>query len=491
MTLDFDLDSNMSEESDYFRKFIDDDIVQVMADETNRYHSLLTRNRPPGTSKMKKWVDVCLQEMIVFLALTLLMPHTSKHRMRDYWATDAYIYTPIYGNFMPRDRYQDIYRFLHFTDNEMRDRNSNDRLWKIRDVLEMVRERFKKYFYPFQKLVVDESLVLFKGRLIFKQYIRTKRHRFGIKIYVICDCKTGYVLDIVIYTGTDVDIPANDPLGHSGAVVKTLMDPYWNAGHILYTDNYYTSPGLSTYLHDNNTGLVGTVRDSRKGMPKFPKGIKRGEAVFRKKAHHLLVKWKDRKEFNLLSGIHTGQMISTGKQDYRTRETIYKPDVIVDYMKNMRLVNKSDMQIGYVACTRRTMKWYKKALFHIIDVCMLNAYNLYKFHTKQSISLRYFSLNVCKQLLTKYGQFQRTAKGKFVEQPETSRLAPRQWCQTHFLDRLPETQKGKLSQRTCHVCANTKNIEERRRKLVTTWCPTCGVGLCLPCFKIYHSYNEF
>lgn len=42
---------------------------------------------------------------------------------------------------------------------------------------------FTKYFTPFQKLVIDESLVLFRGRLLFRQYIKSKAHRFGIKLF--------------------------------------------------------------------------------------------------------------------------------------------------------------------------------------------------------------------------------------------------------------------------------------------------------------------
>ena len=57
-------------------------------------------------------------------------------------------------------------------------------------------------FLPFQDLVIDESMVLFKGRLIFKQYIRTKGHRFGTKLFVLCDCETGYVLDYIVSTGS-------------------------------------------------------------------------------------------------------------------------------------------------------------------------------------------------------------------------------------------------------------------------------------------------
>ena len=37
-----------------------------------------------------------------------------------------------------------------------------------------------------------------------------------------------------------------------------------NKGHILFTDNYYTSPSLATHLLQNSTHLCGTVRSNRK-----------------------------------------------------------------------------------------------------------------------------------------------------------------------------------------------------------------------------------
>ena len=98
-----------------------------------------------------------------------------------------------------------------------------------------------------------------KGRLIFKQYIPSKRHRFGINFFVLCDCETGIILDMIVYTGSDIDIPTNYPLGVSGAIVKKMMDPYMGKGQILYTDNWYTSPALCSFMHTNKTGTCGTV----------------------------------------------------------------------------------------------------------------------------------------------------------------------------------------------------------------------------------------
>ena len=74
---------------------------------------------------------------------------------------------------MKRDRYLHILRYLHFTDNRNEpDRTDEnlDRLWKIRDLLEILNATFSKFYNPSENLAIDE-VVSFMGRMIFKQYI--------------------------------------------------------------------------------------------------------------------------------------------------------------------------------------------------------------------------------------------------------------------------------------------------------------------------------
>ncbi|KAK3891412.1 hypothetical protein Pcinc_004711 [Petrolisthes cinctipes] len=108
------------------------------------------------------------------------------------------------------------------------------------------------------------------GCLSVKQYIPSKRLRFGINIFVLCAIETGYILDYVIYSASDFDVNKSNPLGFSGSVVKVLMNRYLCENHVLYTDNCYTSPALTMYLKDHGVGTVGTVRTYRKHYPQFP-----------------------------------------------------------------------------------------------------------------------------------------------------------------------------------------------------------------------------
>ena len=68
----------------------------------------------------------------------------------------------------------------------MTDENS-DRLWTVRNLFEILNEAFSKFYSPSEHLAVDEVIILFKRRVIFRHYIPKKHKRFGIKIYKLCD----------------------------------------------------------------------------------------------------------------------------------------------------------------------------------------------------------------------------------------------------------------------------------------------------------------
>lgn len=120
--------------------------------------------------------------MYVFLAVNILMARNKKLQIQDYWSTDKLLHQDIFGKMMSRDRYLILLCSIHFCDNSQQVKG--DRLYKINMVLTDIQKQFKDAFIPFSNVAIDESLVLWKGRLSFKQYIKTKRHRFGIKLYL-------------------------------------------------------------------------------------------------------------------------------------------------------------------------------------------------------------------------------------------------------------------------------------------------------------------
>ncbi|GLV33286.1 hypothetical protein CBL_20093 [Carabus blaptoides fortunei] len=50
-------------------------------------------------------------------------------------------------------------------------------------------------------------------------------------MFVCCDVETGFVLDIIVYTGSQTEIDNDSNIGMSGSVVKTIMQNYLEKGH--------------------------------------------------------------------------------------------------------------------------------------------------------------------------------------------------------------------------------------------------------------------
>ena len=121
---------------------------------------------------MSNWQNVTFAEMYTFLAITMLTGLVHKNRIRDYWSTDPLMSTPIFGQYFKRNRYQDILHYIHFANNE--DIARNDRLEKSRPIIDDFKRKFSNCMNPTQNLCIDESLLLWKGRLDFKQYMPSK-----------------------------------------------------------------------------------------------------------------------------------------------------------------------------------------------------------------------------------------------------------------------------------------------------------------------------
>lgn len=70
---------------------------------------------------------------------------------------------------MSRNRYLLIMRCLHFSKNPQRGESGfGDRLHKIRFVQDYMNDKMDEIYYPGKELSVDESMMLWRGRLIFR-----------------------------------------------------------------------------------------------------------------------------------------------------------------------------------------------------------------------------------------------------------------------------------------------------------------------------------
>ena len=153
----------------------------------------------------------------------------------SYWSQDMR-YPPV-ADIMPRGRFQKLKRYLHIVDNMTYDANVPDKLFKIRPVLEKVRNQCL-LIQPEECHAVDEQIIPSKTRYSkIRQYNPKKPNKGGFKNLVRAGA-SGIIYDFYIYGGKLEQDPVTDVfenLQKSAQVVARLCKDLPNhANHKLF-----------------------------------------------------------------------------------------------------------------------------------------------------------------------------------------------------------------------------------------------------------------
>ncbi|XP_068118319.1 piggyBac transposable element-derived protein 4-like [Hyperolius riggenbachi] len=478
-----DMTGNMSP-VDVFQQFVNDDFLQFIVEQTNLYAAQFIESHPRSTYT-RKWTPTNLPELKVFLGLTFNMGLTKKSQLAMYWSTNPIHHTPLYSSTMPKLRYQMIMRFLHFNDNSQNkspDNAGRDRLFKLRPLINHLNSKFSEICVPGREIAIDESLMPFHGRLGFKQFIPSKRARYGVKLYKLCESGSGYTFAFRIYEGRDSLLQPEGCLadmGANGKIVVDLMTPLLNKGYHLFVDNFYTSLPLFKFLFSADTVACGTIRANRKGFPQevLKKKLKKGETCSLCSNEVLALKYKDKKDVLMLSTMHTeGTVLVTSRRS----ETV-KPIAIDDYNKHMGAVDLSDQMLAPYLVARKTKSWYKKVGIYLLQMAMFNAHVAYR-KAGNTGSYLQFQEQIIASFL--FGSGTTPVRSDQSQCEDIIRL-----CDRHFMEALPPNPLKKYPQKRCKVCA-----KHQIRKDTRYYCPDCpsNPGLCFtPCYKIYHTVTNY
>ena len=107
--------------------------------------------------------------------------------------------------------------------------------------MDYVSRRCKLAFEAGPSLSLDETLVRAFGRMKFKVRILTKAARYGIKIYVLADATTSYVMNILVYTGQYTYQTNNEDTKKTIKICKELLNAYKELHLVVYIDWFYIS----------------------------------------------------------------------------------------------------------------------------------------------------------------------------------------------------------------------------------------------------------
>ncbi|CAK1553248.1 unnamed protein product [Leptosia nina] len=467
-----------------FEQIWNTSIIDHIVTETNNYARQLQDQRAQKrSSRISRWKEATREEIWRFLSILMLQSLVVNNVEKEYWyPSNDHLRIGNFNKIMTHNRFLLIKRCLHFIDNSSLPARPS-KLDKIMPVIAHLNDKFSTLYLPEQNLAIDESLLLWQGRLSFAQKIATKRAREGIKSYEICESRTGYLWKMEIYTGKRhlyapqeaCPVPiegqkAEHRLNNATSqIVLNLMRPLLGKGHTLVMDNYYNSPLLSRLLKaKHRTDTMGTLRLSREFIPeglktKTKKNMKSGEVCFSSTKDICVLVYMDKNIVPMISTFHPPEVGGKSKYGYYK----YKPKVIADYNLSMGGIDQKDQLLSSYPIERnRNLSWYKKLFRRLLNVSIHNASVIYNHGRTGSHKLvnRSFRLQLLTEMLKKYSP----------DTPQTPQQPQPPPSQMH----LPV----KVKTQRCRLCYRNK---VRR---TTVWrCGTCQVNLCIDgCYAVHH-----
>jgi hypothetical protein len=158
-----------------------------------------------------------------------------------------------------------------------------------------------------------------------------------------------------------------------------LVENYLDKGHHVFADRLYSSVPLVNELDRQGTGYTGTLIRSRQQLPRAVRGahfkMNKGETQAWRDGKKLVLAWRDKgKPTAMISTVCSSCMTTVRSR----RGNRVKPLVIDQYNQSMGGVDKADQYSCYYSFGRKSIKWWRKLMFWLLEVSIVNAYILYK-----------------------------------------------------------------------------------------------------------------
>ena len=365
-----------------------------------------------------------------------------------------------------------------------------DPLYKVRPALRMCQCTFLEQYIPGREMSIDEAMVKYKGR-VFRQYMPKKPVKWGIKVWMIAEPKTGYVSNFEVYLGK---APSNEHDGQSLGTrfVLNLGKPFHHSNHHLYFNNFFNSQEMMDELLKVGTYACGTLRANRYPPP-YKEGraaikLKRGETRQLQKGNQPVTVWFDKRQVAVLSSNFSPNQTVTVQR--RSKEPPHIRDVgipapIRTYNQFMGGVDLNDQMRSYYPSGRSGKKWWCYLFWFLLDVS-INTLIMERLSPHCQLSrgcrsLLPFKLELAKQLI---GGF--CGRKKYPGQ----KIKYSSMAKSMALANLSGHQEVKFTgrKRACVNCASYgSKILSGRTPETTYGCNRCGVNLCQSgCFLQYH-----
>ena len=393
---------NVHTPGQYFKLFFDSSIVASFVSATNVY----------GIRKYKtSWTEVTSIIVYKLFAVLIYMGIVKQPVQRSHWSKNEKFRSSWVNRQLSRCVFERVWSSFHFEDVtnltqiEREKKTKNNPFWQVSNFLSALALNFNTFFQCDRLLDIDEMCIFFKGRHKCRCYNPNKPSKWHLKAFCLNDATSGYLHDFYMYQGSS----ETRPTGMSATTYPLWQllqsGRYDNNGHILFTDNWYTSLDAAYHCFQRGINYVGTIKTNRKSLPKnaiFPKKGKnkrtRGEMLGMTMQNEdgfnlYFTSWQDNKPVHILSTYPSYKkpyQRNSKVDDKFVSLNLWRPTVIGDYNKGMGGTDLCDQKVSYYCYDHASIKWTHRIYTHFIIVAAFNAHILYDWHRQNKITLLKF-----------------------------------------------------------------------------------------------------
>ncbi|KAM7310521.1 piggyBac transposable element-derived protein 3 [Ixodes scapularis] len=363
---------------DYFLGLFPESLLEHIVFQTNLY----------AVQNGKETLRLTVPELKVFLGICLVMTYIKYPRIRHYWSKESGLRMGVIADAMYVNRFEELRRFLHFNDNN-ESTTDDDRILKIRPVIDTLNRTFSLAVDPEEYQSVDEMMIPFKGRSSIKQFLPSKPKRWGFKVWVRAGA-SGYIYKFEVYQGgSGGRSKPSSECGVAGDVVLRLTQGLEGKNHKVYADNLFTSLPLIRKLKEDGILYVGTCRanrlqgaDSKLEPLKDLKRKGRGSTSLCTSSDNVTVtRWLDNSLVHVVSSYAGRHPVGTTQRYNRKDKQVIdveRPYSVEIYNKHMGGVDLMDSVVALYRNDVRHKRGYLRIFYHLLNVTVVNAWFVWR-----------------------------------------------------------------------------------------------------------------
>jgi len=332
---------------------------------------------------------VQMHEFIQYFANLLVMGLVHLPSYKEYWTKEASEISSIYNCSFVRDSMTlNKFKLIH-KNLDWLEREGIETTERTLELEQLLNTNFQKHWQPSLCIVVDEIMLLFKGRWKYRQHCRGKPHATGLKVFAAADNRF-YVYSFFLYRG------------QSRTILQTVLKlleplPKRLSQYLIIADSFYGSLALAKALSLLGFLFVLICQTNRPSFLFSSVSLPKDGIVTKWKDEFLLetkilqetsipienrtqeiqtmticaTSWADRKNVHFIHNVNILAVIQDPKKDRII------PKVARTYNDDMGAVDVFDAYLHRYMPTLRNSRWIRTAIIDFFFMALTNAFRIF------------------------------------------------------------------------------------------------------------------